>query len=224
MNLFISRQLRPDSALHHLTSKGHSITGISGIEFSALPFESFQDTDWLFFYSQHGIHFFYSGLNSEQRQQVEKKKKGVMGKASASMLNQITGQKPDFIAGINLESDAQTFNSITNNQSVLFIEASHSKKRFQNPLNQNHFILKVYDNVIKTDLILPLADVYIFTSPLNVQAFLSKNKVYPTSRLMAIGEPTAKTLFEVTKRNDIIIAHSSDEEGVLSTLTQYLKL
>ncbi|MBK9689761.1 MAG: hypothetical protein IPO65_19285 [Saprospiraceae bacterium] len=44
-------------------------------------------------------------------------------------------------------------------------------------------------------------------------------KPQPEAHLLAIGEPTAKSLYEYTLRNDIIIADRSDEEGILSTLS-----
>ncbi|MBK8110245.1 MAG: uroporphyrinogen-III synthase [Saprospiraceae bacterium] len=219
MILFITRELRPNSPLNTLTEGGHTLIGQSGIGFTPLPFNDFPDTDWLFFYSQQGSRFFYEWLTDEAKTRVFSKKMGVMGKSSSSMLQQLLHKSPVYIAGKALEKEAEKFKKITHHQSVLFIEASHSNKRFQDPNNKKHFSLKVYDNVVLSGLQLPEAHVYIFTSPLNVQAFLHTQKPQPEAHLLAIGEPTAKSLYEYTLRNDIIIADRSDEEGILSTLS-----
>ncbi|HMS98495.1 MAG TPA: uroporphyrinogen-III synthase [Saprospiraceae bacterium] len=224
MILFITRELRPNSPLQRVTEKGHTLLGQSGIAFTPLPFTDFPDTDWLFFYSQQGIRFFFEGLSEEAKKSTYSKKMGVMGKASSALLQELTHKSPDYVSGMDLEKEQSQFKKITQNQSVLFVEASHSNKRFQDPGNKRHFALKVYDNVVLSGLQLPEADVYIFTSPLNVQAFLHTQLPQPGTHLVAIGEPTAKTLFAYTQRNDIIIANRSDEEGILSSLAAIISL
>lgn len=224
MILFISRELSPNSALYQLTKRGHTLIGQSGIDFSPISFETFPATDWLFFYSQQGIRFFYAALSSAQKVEVLKKKIGVMGKASATLIENITGAAPHFTACIDLEKEARKFTTLSLNQSVLFIEATHSKKRFQDPSNPGHFVLQVYDNVVRPDLMLPAADVYIFTSPMNVQGFLQSNMPEQKAGLVAIGQPTASALAQFTGRKDIVIADRSDEEGILTTLSKLLNL
>lgn len=65
--LFISRELSPDSPVKAFAERQNlELTATSLIEFSAVPFATLAETDWIFFYSKRGVHFFFRQLQNLQ--------------------------------------------------------------------------------------------------------------------------------------------------------------
>ncbi|HRI61157.1 MAG TPA: uroporphyrinogen-III synthase [Saprospiraceae bacterium] len=82
---------------------------------------------------------------------------------------------------------------------ILFPAARHSRQSVMSLLSPDfqciHF--PVYDNRPVANPLHSAADVLVFTSPLNAQAYFSKNKLGKNQRVVAIGQTTGATLREL---------------------------
>lgn len=137
-----------------------------------------------------------------------------MGTASAALIKQFMHKEPDFIASSNAHNDATYFEIITRGQSILFVAASNSKKRFQQLGDGLHHELIIYQNEIKADVQLPSADIYIFTSPLNSEAYLHSNTLPMGADLIAIGPSTEKMLKTFAPNHKIWVCANPEEASL----------
>ena len=63
--IFISRELNSDSIFKiKFENKGFEIWDESLLEFELIPFEKIPAVDWIFFYSQKGVHFFFNHIRN----------------------------------------------------------------------------------------------------------------------------------------------------------------
>ncbi|MEL6721496.1 MAG: uroporphyrinogen-III synthase, partial [Bacteroidota bacterium] len=193
-SVFITRFLAPDSDFRQiLENEGFQVEGQSLIAFQAVPFEQFQYTDWIFFYSKNAVRYFLEGISVDK--QVLKSKLACMGKATATALEKL-GRQADFVGYGSPDEIAADFLKLAKNQSVLFPRARNSRQSIQKILG-NHIIsydLVVYINEPKTDCHMSNNNVLVFTSPLNVEAYFYQNDLQPHQRIVAIGETTAQAL------------------------------
>ena len=80
---------------------------------------------------------------------------------------------------------------------VLFPQAKGSLKTVQQQMPAAQVIdLVVYETIQRSAENLPAADVLVFTSPSNVEAFFEKNSVAPGQKLVAMGHATGNSLKE----------------------------
>lgn len=212
--IFISRSVESTSPLRNLEHLGHQLIDQSGVIITPVPLTSFAETAWLFFYSQNGIKCFFDQLDEGQKSRISEKKIGVMGTASAALIKQLMNKDADFIASSDAQGDATNFEIITRGQSILFVAAANSKKRFQKPGDNLHHELIIYQNEIMHGAQLPQADIYIFTSPLNSESYLSSNILPKGAELVAIGPSTAKMLETFAPNNKIWICASPEEASL----------
>lgn len=197
-----------------LAHQGLELIPMCGVDIVPMAFKDIPDTDWLFFYSANGISIYNSGISDQQRASVKSKKIGVMGETSAKMVDTLWNKQPDFIATGKNDADTAVFQKLTKDQTVLFIKGEISKNRFFEAKNTAHFSLTVYKNSPKKKLIMPSAEIYIFTSPLNVKAFLENNAIPESALLIAIGQSTREKLAAITGRKNILMPSSPSENAI----------
>ncbi len=98
---------------------------------------------------------------------------------------------------------------------ILFPSARHSRQSVMSLLAADfqcvHF--PIYDNHPVASPLLSEADVLVFTSPMNAQAYFSKNKLAENQRVVAIGATTAEALRELGILK-IEIADEPSERGL----------
>jgi uroporphyrinogen-III synthase len=98
---------------------------------------------------------------------------------------------------------------------ILFPAARHSRQSVMSFLASDfqcvHF--PIYDNRPVAEPPRSEADVLVFTSPMNAQAYFSKNKLGEKQRVVAIGETTAEALRELGI-SKIEIADEPSERGL----------
>jgi len=217
VHIFISRSLNEESPFLELEKGGHTIHHESLISFSALNFECKEDINWIFFYSQNGIKYFFKKENYNPSIQY-----GVMGPQSAQYFEMITGHKPQLVGDGNAETISQYFNTSSESQNILFVTAQNSLNSVANQLSENiiYESVKVYKNDIKTDVALPPFDVLVFTSPLNAKAYLESKKL-GSEQVFAIGSATAAFIKEKTGVTPLYCKAPS-EKNLFDLLKQYL--
>lgn len=217
--IFITRNLKPtDFFQTELEEVGFSVSGNSLIEFSKVEFEELPTCEWLFFYSKNAVRFFVEQIDL---QFIQSKKIATIGEATADFIRSNYNLKIDFIGTGEPLQTAKAFVSFAANQTVLFPRAESSRQSIQKQLG-NTIIQKdliVYKNQPKADFEIIEADILVFTSPINAQAYFAKANFKANQTIIAIGNTTANALFEMGIKK-VKIAAAPSEKGLVETITK----
>jgi hydroxymethylbilane synthase len=191
--IFVSRNLSTISPiLVHLNSLECEVFHESLVKFSQVRFTHTPPTQWIFFTSKPSIHHFFS-QNPELKPQV---KYAVMNEVSAEYLT-LYDKKADFVGNsIDAIQIAKVFSNLAKNETVLFPQAIDSLHAVQKQLSFTNtcYNLSVYKNILKTDFNLSFADILVFTSPSNVQAYFEKYKLMEGQDIVATDSITFEKL------------------------------
>ncbi len=213
--IFISRELHSDSIFKiKLEHEGFDIWDKSLLEFELIPFEQIPKTDWIFFYSQKGVQFFFKHINKNNIPLSEKIHFAGFGEKTAKAIEQFT--KCHFVGTGNANTTAPDFIKITKGKKVLFPRAENSQRSVQQLIDNQLIIedLIIYKNSPKENFDIPRMDYLFFTSPLNAQVFFQKYKLEKSQKVFAIGKTTAKALEDSGIKNVIFPQKPSEEELV----------
>ena len=103
--------------------------------------------------------------------------------------------------------------------SILFPAARHSRQSVMSLLaGKFHCIhFEIYDNRPVDDPSHVDAEVLVFTSPLNAQAYLARHKPAESQRVVAIGETTARALREAGIA-EVYVSGEASEEALARTV------
>jgi uroporphyrinogen-III synthase len=141
---------------------------------------------------------------------------GVIGRASEEMLRRF-GHVPDFNGeedGIDTTDIAKAFAKLANGRTVLFPGAKDSLRTIQQALNKETKVidLPVYETEMEENVAPSLAEVLIFTSPSNVDAYFANNLLEPGQQVICIGKSTGKKFDEMNV--NYTLPYSPDEIGL----------
>lgn len=215
--VFITRDVpetsyfRKSMEKHHIEVEGRSLIRTFPIINKLDPY-ILRDADWIFFSSKNAIEYFFQ-LNP----QLSKKTKfGVLGRASEETLRRF-GRVPDFNGeeeGIDTLEIAKEFAAIASGTTVLFPGAKGSLRTVQQTLSvQTKIIdLPVYETVVAENVEKSYADVLIFTSPSNVEAYFADNLLEPGQKVICIGRSTGRKFDEMGITYSL--PYSPDEIGL----------
>lgn len=190
-SVFITRDLRPwDLLLRVLKDNGYTIEGRSLIEIVSIPFDEIPRTSWIFFSSKHAVKHFF-----DQEPEIGNAKLAAVGKGTSDMLRRY-GKKADFIGySTDTRLTGKQFAAAAGSSLVLFPQAKGSLRTIQQQFKQGQVIdLVVYETVKKNEAPVPKADIIVFTSPSNVEAFFEKNKFSDDQKAIAMGDATGNAL------------------------------
>ncbi|WP_436831774.1 hydroxymethylbilane synthase [Parapedobacter sp. DT-150] len=216
-HVFITRDISEASyfqramAKHGITVEGRSLIRIFPIINKLDPY-ILKYVDWIFFGSKNGIENFFK-LNPRLSKRT---KFAVIGRGSEEMLRQF-GHAPDFSGerlGINMEEIAAEFAKVASGTTVLIPRAKDSLETIQKSLTAETKIinLPVYQTRIDTNASKSNADVLIFTSPTNVEAYFVDNLVDPGQKIICIGHSTGRKIAELGL--SYTLPYSPDEIGL----------
>jgi len=171
-----------------------------------------RNIDWIFFNSKNAIEYFFK----LDPQLPKKTKFGVIGRGSEDMLRQF-GKLPHFNGedeGVDTADIAEEFAAIANGTTVLFPGAKDSLRTIQKALSSRTKIidLPVYETVMDEEVAKSFADVLIFTSPSNVEAYFTDNLLDPDQRVICIGKSTGKKFAGLGVK--YTLPYSPDEIGL----------
>jgi hydroxymethylbilane synthase len=171
-----------------------------------------REVDWIFFSSKNAIEYFF---RLEPRL-PKKTKFGVIGRGSEDMLRQL-GKLPDFNGedeGVDTEDIAEEFAAIANGKTVLFPGAKDSLRTIQKALSSRTTVidLPVYETVYEEEVPKSGAEVLIFTSPSNVEAYFTDNLLEPGQKVICIGKSTGKKFDALGVK--YTLPYSPDEIGL----------
>jgi hydroxymethylbilane synthase len=129
----------------------------------------------------------------------KKVKFGVMGTGSEDMLRK-HGHFADFVGESTDTADvAADFAAVANGTAILFPGADSPMRSIQQGLSAETKIidLPVYETVLEENVQPTGADVLVFTSPSNVEAYFVDNLLQPQQKVIAIGKSTGKKFEEM---------------------------
>lgn len=216
--VFISREITTSSDFYKILHPlDYSITGKSLLNFQAIPFVFHSTIDWVFFYSQNAVKFFFQQLKTQLPSTTQY---AAIGKKTAHILSYYS-IIPQFIGTGKPEETAKAFLNLAQGQRVLFPRAKNSRQSIQRILQKQikDIDLVVYDNVPKTNFDIPNCDILVFTSPLGAQTYFNKKSLFAHQKVIAIGHTTAQSLKDLNIPN-IIVATEATEKGLAETVIQ----
>jgi uroporphyrinogen III methyltransferase/synthase len=204
--IFISKYLTPDDnwALH-LTNEGHIVTGVSCIETQTIFIEEIPAADWTFFSSAQGVKHFM------EQHTVTSKFIGVMGEGTQKAL-QNHGLQADFIGQSSdpvLVGQALR-QQLKPNQKILFPASEISKRSIASQLSDQEIIHLPTYRTIPLSVSINTQDIYIFTSPSNVDGFLISQDL-PDAHCIAYGPTTGNYLGQKGVKNLSILDKVSSD-------------
>lgn len=221
--IFISRELSSDSIFKkELENQGFHVYGESLLQFELIPFGKIPEVDWLFFYSQKGVQFFFNHILDNNISLPVNIKLAGFGEKTAAMIESYQVEC-HFVGTGKAKSTALEFLKIAAEQTILFPRAKNSQRSVQQ-LIDNQTITKdliIYKNSPKAAFDFPKMDFLVFTSPLNAKVFFKKYKYETGQKIFSIGETTAKTLKDLGIKK-VFFPKKPSEENLVNILLQNL--
>ena len=167
---------------------------------------------WIFFSSKNAIEYFFQ-LEPVLPKSV---KFGVLGRASEDTLRRF-GKAADFNGeneGIDTADIAERFAAVANGATVLFPGAKGSLRTVQQALSSESKIIElpVYETVMEESVEGSSADVLVFTSPSNVEAYFQDNLLEHGQQVVCIGKSTGKKFDDMGVK--YTLPYSPDEIGL----------
>ena len=175
-----------------LSNLGFTVEGKSLIEFKQIRIKELPKTDWVFFSSKHAVRYFFN-QNPELPATI---KFACIGTSTSAELRAF-GKRADFIGqSTDTKLVGKQFSSKIGNAKVLFPIARGSMQsvQWQMVKRENVFNLEVYATLKNSVEVGEEKEILVFTSPSNVEAFVEKNKILATHKVVAMGESTGKAL------------------------------
>ncbi|SEA80466.1 hydroxymethylbilane synthase [Pedobacter hartonius] len=213
--VFISREIGEHSYFRRALEKNNiEIEGRSLIR--TFPIVNVLDPfylkhiDWIFFSSRNGVEYFFN-LKPALPKHV---KFGVVGRGSEDALRKF-GHLADFVGETgDITEVAEQFAPLVKGAAVLFPRAQDSLLTIQKSLTADTKVvdLPIYETVVEEDIDQTHADILIFTSPSNVEAYFADNLLEPGQKVIAIGNSTGKKFDEMGVQ--YTLPYSPDEIGL----------
>ncbi|MCR8561881.1 hydroxymethylbilane synthase [Mucilaginibacter sp. BJC16-A38] len=215
MKVFISRELSANSYFrkalekHDIEVEARSLIRTVAV-ITKLDNYILKNVDWIFFSSKNAVEYFFQ-LDPLLPKKV---KFGVMGSGSEDMLRR-KGFFVDYTGdGIDSAEVAAEFAELAKGQTVVFPSAENSMRSIQQALSPDTKIidLTVYETILEDDVQQTGAEIIVFTSPSNVEAYFVDNLLDPDQKVIAIGLSTGRKLDEMGVK--YTLPYSPDETGL----------
>ena len=215
-SIFISKNPEELSIeLRALVQKG-VLEAQSLIDFSAVPFECPPSHDILFIASIRAADFFFS--NCQTSAQI-----ACAGLETAKKVAERHQKEVHFIAQQSDQPklEAQKFNEWRKGRSVCFPSSQLSVGTYAALIPESEkIILTVYDTRYKNSSIQE-KDIYVFSSPSNVRAFLKYNTIAANAQVVAWGSSTEQELVKKQIRVSKVL-NGQQQADMLNWLSKVL--
>ncbi len=190
--VFITRNDRRDDYLQSvLEGNGFKFSGKALIETNPITIKSLPSCDWVFFSSKNAVKYFF-----EQHPALTDQKYGAVGKVTADAIRHY-GKRADFIGyGTDTRMTGKQFAAKVGNGKVLFPQVKGSLRTIQQQFVKHDQVidLPVYETIKRNDGDMPQADILVFTSPSNVEAWFERFTISKDQKVVAMGDATAHVL------------------------------
>ncbi len=211
--IFISKPIEEVQELIEFCKENDfDLVAHSFLSFKAIPFEFPENTEVLFFGSKRGVEYFLNQQEIPKHIQI-----ACVGNGTANYLKS-NGFNPSFIGEKSgeIESVSEDFKTWLGDRKVVFAQAKESNRSISSVINtSNSTEISVYETIITSSKI-KLSDIYVFTSPSNVDGFLLENRIAENSMIIAWGDTTEKHLI----KNGFTVHHKLKN----STISELLEI
>jgi uroporphyrinogen-III synthase len=217
ISLFISKNTDEIHSLHDFCEKkSWNLIAKSCISLRLIETSDKIETEFVFFGSKNAFDIYLeSGKNSNLH------KICCVGEVTKAYIEK-KGFEVVFCgknAG-NVEEISKALNLFLANKSICFVQSSASKKTIQKHITTSQIQeLVLYETNFSCTKFKDVFDVYVFTSPSNIDAFLVHNTIKPNAKIIAWGKTTEKALLENGVKPNFILKNSSIQE-----LIDFLKI
>jgi hydroxymethylbilane synthase len=170
----------------------------------------FKNADWIMFSSRNAVEYFFN-LNPVL---PKKLKFAVVGRGSEDSLRKFD-RLADFVGeGGDILEVAEEFATVVAGSTVVFPRAQDSLLTMQKFLTPDTKVidLPIYETVQEENVDGSSAEVLIFTSPSNVEAYFVDNLLEPGQKVIAIGNSTGKKFDDMGV--SYALPYSPDEIGL----------
>lgn len=206
--IFISKPIEELEVLaQKCTETNSSLFATALIDFEAIPFDIDHPFDVIFFASIRAARFFLMAHPIPSETQV-----ACIGNATAQKINAL-GQGVSFIGtqASNPVVVGETFRTWLGERRVFFPLSSESKRTIPACIPSEQREEKTVYRTRFTPQKIAQMDVYIFTSPSNVESYMRMNTA-PVGRIIAWGETTKKALQSFGIRADEVLKNGDVTE------------
>lgn len=215
-SVFISKNVNEINELQNFCSaSGLSLIARSMIGFEPVPFSVKSDFDVVFFSSPRSIMFFLREFSTGSKIKI-----AAVGDKTSEVLSAL-GYTVDFTGSGDPIQSASEFREWVGDKRVLFPISSNSLRSISKDLkgDQKEEVV-VYETIPNPSTVEP-CDVYFFTSPSNVNAFMSVNELSSNkSKIFAWGSSTSSALKEEGLEHTVMSKPSISE--VINILQQLI--
>lgn len=219
-SLFISREVERNGALESFCAQ-HNIQLVSSSQlmFQAVDHRIDKDFDIIFFSSTRSVDFFFK---KNEAIDLTDRLIATAGVITAKYIKSC-GYEVEFqpTNSGDIFASSKEFSTWVADKKVLFPCSDRSKRSYQQFLKPNQIEEVVVYQTISNPKGYSFFDVYVFTSPSNVEAFLQKNELPSHAMIIAWGETTYKKLEEIQSLN-LINLSKSDENSLVKLLQTYV--
>lgn len=194
-------------------SNGIDLFAKSLITFKPVVHNPVFDADVVFFSSPRSVEFFVESIQGKNLQCA------CLGSGTAKRLAEF-GYSADFVGSVSGQPDvvSKEFLIWLGNRKVIFPLSTKSNRSISATIPAGQRIEVVVYETISLSEKLDLCEIYVFTSPSNIDAFLEKNVLPGTAEVVAWGKTTEKRLLELKILPSFVLRDSSlrDLEEALS--------
>ncbi len=185
-------------------SNGIDLFAKSLITFQPVAHNTLFEADVVFFSSPRSVEFFVESIRGKDLQLA------CLGSGTAKRITDF-GYSADFVGSVSGQPElvAKEFLAWLKDRKVVFPLSAQSNRSISVhiPIEQK-MELTVYETIAVSES-LDDQDVYVFTSPSNIEAFLKKNTLPATSKIVAWGKTTERKLNELGIRPFFVLNNSS---------------
>jgi uroporphyrinogen-III synthase len=213
MRVFLSRETPSKALVDHAQQSNWELTCFSCIRKSLITREGPPDADWIFFYSPSAVEIFFENFGDYRA------KWAALGEGTARSFREL-GIEPEFVGNSADTSEVmKEFKSVISaEERVIQARGETSFERLREVLAADRIIdWPFYKSESKDGIKEVNADVYVFTSPSNAEAYLSKHKIDGKSTVIVFGESTKKAVADYTTAK-ILTTTRPGEDGVIDIL------
>lgn len=200
---------------NYLKRNNWSFTAKSLLTFELVPIVvDLPQMDVIFFASSRSFEFYV------KQREIVNEAIACAGEATAKYIRSRGYEVSYFpIMSGKVTDSAREFASWVGNRVVGFSISDLSKRSYSQFLTKEQMvIIPTYNTLFETDLI-PKCDIYVFTSPSNVDAFLAHNTIAEGAKVISWGETTTQHMTAVNIPVNYTLGISSDE-ALIQVLSQ----
>lgn len=212
-SVFITKEVDHESELTKWCNDNNiKLVNKSFLHFESLNSSEIPSGEVYFFTSKRAVSFFLSQHKIPDEVQI-----ACVGQSTANEFLK-RGIHVDFIgkSSGNPLIIANELSNFINQKSIVFMGALKGSDAIYNQIKTStKRKYPIYKTIITPELIAEVYDCYVFTSPSNLEGFLSLNSFHSKSKVIAWGNTTEKSMLEKNITPIYTLENSSEKELIL---------